>query len=114
MTPDNLDQIAFEILTNNYQPLMAHPERYLYYHKNYEAFHRMKELGFALQVNLLSVTGYYGKSVAKAAKYILENKLHDYVGTDLHHANHLRVLTDEKSIILFEKYLGDRVYNEFA
>jgi protein-tyrosine phosphatase len=111
--PEKLEKISFEININNYLPLMAHPERYPYYHKNYDAYFRMKELGFLLQVNLLSLTGYYGKNVAKAAKFILENKLADFVGTDLHHFNHLNVLTDTKSIALFEKYLGDRVYNSF-
>ena len=112
-SPNNLEQMSFEINTSNYQPIMAHPERYPYYHKNYPAYARLKELGFLLQVNLLSLTGYYGKTVAKAARYILDNKLADFVGTDLHHSNHLSVLTDVKSIELFEKYLGDRVYNEF-
>jgi tyrosine-protein phosphatase YwqE len=112
--PSKLEEISFEISVNNYQPLMAHPERYPYYHKNYEAYSRLKELGFLLQVNLLSLTGYYGKSVAKSAKYILDNGLADFVGTDLHHFKHLNVLTDTKSIDLFEKYLGDRVYNEFG
>jgi len=111
--PSKLEEISFEISVNNYQPLMAHPERYPYYHKNYGAYSRLKELGFLLQVNLLSLTGYYGKSVAKAAKYILDNNLADFVGTDLHHFKHLNVLTDTKSIDLFEKYLGDRIYNEF-
>jgi protein-tyrosine phosphatase len=111
--PEKLEEISFEINTNNYQPIMAHPERYPYYHHNYEAYSRLKELGFLLQVNLLSLTGYYGKTVAKAAKYILDNNLADFVGTDLHHFNHLNVLTDTKSIQLFEKYLGDKVYNEF-
>lgn len=112
-SPDNLEQIAFEILTSNYQPLMAHPERYFYFHKNYDAYYRLKELGFHLQVNLLSLTGYYGKSVAKAAKFIFDNNLADFTGTDLHHVNHLKVLTDSKSISLFEKYLGNRIYNDF-
>jgi tyrosine-protein phosphatase YwqE len=111
--PEKLEKISFEININNYQPLMAHPERYPYYHNNYDAYYRMKELGFLLQVNLLSLTGYYGKNVAKAAKFILENKLADFVGTDLHHFNHLNVLTDTKSIEIFEKYLGDRIFNEF-
>ena len=111
--PEKLEEISFEINTNNYQALMAHPERYPYYHKNYDGYSRLKELGFLLQVNLLSLTGYYGKTVAKAAKFILDNKLADFVGTDLHHSNHLAVLTDVKSIELFEKYLGDRIYNEF-
>src|SRR5665213_2156811 len=82
--PSRLEDISFEININNYQALMAHPERYPYYHKNYEAYNRLKELGFLLQVNLLSLTGYYGRAVAKAAKYILENNLADFVGTDLH------------------------------
>lgn len=111
--PEKLEEISFEINTNNYQPLMAHPERYPYYHSNYKAYSRLKDLGFLLQVNLLSLTGYYGKTVAKAAKYILDNDLADFVGTDLHHSRHLSILTDTKSIKLFEKYLGDRVYNEF-
>ena len=92
---------------------MAHPERYPYYHKNYDAYYRLKELGFSLQVNLLSLTGYYGKQVAKAAKFILEKDLVDFVGTDLHHFNHLKVLTDAESIQLFEKHLGHKVFNEF-
>lgn len=113
-SPTNLEQISFEINTNNYQPLMAHPERYPYYHKNYDAYYRLKELGFMLQVNLLSLTGYYGKNVAKAAKFILEKELVDFVGTDLHHFNHLKVLTDAKSVELFEKHLGNKMYNEFG
>lgn len=111
--PSKLEDISFEININNYQALMAHPERYPYYHRNYEAYNRLKELGFLLQVNLLSLTGYYGKNVARAAKYILENNLADFVGTDLHHFNHLNTLTDTKSIEIFEKYLGDKVYNVF-
>lgn len=110
--PDKLEEISFEILTNNYQPLMAHPERYHYYHKNYQMYERLKELGFLLQVNLLSLTGYYGKSVAKAARHIIDNGLADFVGTDLHHGNHLAALTDVRSVEIFEKYLGDRKYNE--
>ncbi|MDP4285513.1 MAG: CpsB/CapC family capsule biosynthesis tyrosine phosphatase [Bacteroidota bacterium] len=113
-SPGNLEKISFELNTNNYQPLMAHPERYHYYHKNYDAYYRLKELGFLLQVNLLSITGYYGKNVAKAAKYILKNDLADFVGTDLHHFTHLQVLTDTDSIKLFEKYFGNKMYNEFT
>lgn len=111
--PTKLEEISFEININHYVPLMAHPERYIYYHRNYDAYHRLKELGFLLQVNLLSLTGYYGKGAAKAARYIIENDLADFTGTDLHHFNHLKALTDTRSVGIFEKYLGDRVYNTF-
>ena len=112
-SPSNLEKIAFELNISGYSPLMAHPERYFYYHKNYSAYHRMKELGFLLQVNLLSITGYYGKAAAKAARYIIENDLADFIGTDLHHFNHLRALTDNRSREMFQKVLGNKVYNTF-
>lgn len=111
--PGNIEKIAFELSVNGYQPLMAHPERYFYYHKNYDAYHRMKELGFLLQVNLLSITGYYGKGAAKASKYIIENNLVDFIGTDLHHFKHLNAITDRRNRELFKKVLGDKVYNSF-
>jgi protein-tyrosine phosphatase len=111
--PNNIEKIAFELNINGYLPLMAHPERYFYYHKNYNVYHRMKELGFLLQVNLLSLVGYYGKSTAKAARYIVENNLHDFVGTDLHHFNHLNALTNPLSSEILHKLLGDRIFNKF-
>jgi len=112
-SPANLEKIAFELNINGYIPLMAHPERYHYYHKNYGAYHRMKELGFLLQVNLLSIAGYYGKASSKAAKYIIENNLADFVGTDLHHFNHLKALTDPHTRQILQQVLGNKVYNSF-
>ena len=90
--PMNVNEIVFEIITAGYKPILAHPERYFYYHKNFDEFFRLKELGFLLQINLLSITGYYGPPVAKAARFIFENDLADFVGSDLHHVRHLEAL----------------------
>jgi tyrosine-protein phosphatase YwqE len=109
----NLEEMAFEIITSGYQPIMAHPERYFYYHMDYENFFRLKELGFLLQVNLLSLTGYYGSPVAKAAKYILDKGLADFVGTDMHHTRHLNTLSDKHHISHIHHHLGEKVYNNF-
>jgi protein-tyrosine phosphatase len=111
--PNNLEQIAFEININNYLPLLAHPERYFHYHKNYDAYFGLQEMGFLLQVNLLSLTGYYGRAVTKAANFLFKNNLVDFVGTDLHHFNHLKALTNKRSREIFYKVLGDKVYNNF-
>jgi protein-tyrosine phosphatase len=112
--PDNLEEMAFEIITNGYQPIMAHPERYYFYHKNFDGFSRLKELGFLLQVNLLSLTGYYGAPAAKAAKYIFEKQLADLVGTDMHNERHLQALSKKENLSIFSKYLGNKVYNDFT
>ena len=110
--PDNLHEMVFSIITRGYQPVLAHPERYGYFHSDYDSFARLKDLGFHLQVNLLSLTGYYGKEVAKAAKYILSNGLASLVGTDLHHIRHLHAMQLSANRMIFEKYLGGKKWNE--
>ncbi len=110
---DNLHHIAFEMITSGYRPIMAHPERYHFYHQNYDGYSQLKDMGFLLQLNLLSVTGYYGKPVARAAKYLLANNLIDIVGSDLHHERHLEMLQNPKSLQIFNELLGDKKFNNF-
>jgi protein-tyrosine phosphatase len=107
----NLNEISFELVSRGYRPIMAHPERYFFYHNSYGEYAHLKDMGFLLQVNLLSLTGYYGKPVAKAAKYLFENNMVDLVGTDMHHDRHLAALQDKKNITIFQKYLSDKQYN---
>jgi len=109
---DNLHHIAFEIITSGYKPIMAHPERYHFYHQNFDSYSSLKDMGFLLQINLLSLTGYYGKPVAKAAKFILANGLADLVGTDMHHERHLQMLQNPKSLQLFYDVIGNKKFNE--
>jgi tyrosine-protein phosphatase YwqE len=72
--------------------VLAHPERYNFYHSKKEIYHRFKDQGCLLQVNLLSLIGYYGKSVQDAAHFLVQEKLVDLIGTDLHHQRHLEAM----------------------
>ena len=103
--PANLQEMLFHIITAGYQPVLAHPERYFYFHHDFEGYNWLKDLGFILQVNLLSLTGYYGKNVARAARYILDEGLAGFVGTDLHHGRHLSALQSVENQKLFNKYV---------
>lgn len=110
--PVNLEQITEYIIAEGYKPVLAHPERYHFYHYDYDIYYRLKEMGFLLQVNLLSLTGYYGKAVKKAARFIIEKNLAPLVGTDLHHRYHLSVLRNPETLTTLHKYLGNRTYND--
>ena len=110
--PYNVEQLLFRIITEGYEPILAHPERYGYYHDDFKHYNYLNEIGFLLQVNLLSLTGYYGKPAAKAAHYIIKNNLHSYVGTDLHHERHLDALSDNKNKILFNDIFNNKKLNE--
>lgn len=90
--PPQLHQWLFDIQAAGYQPVLAHPERYGYYHKNFEVYRQLKQQGCLLQVNLLSLTGYYGKHVQLAAEKLMAGGLADLTGTDLHHEKHLNAI----------------------
>lgn len=106
----NLHEIVFEILTNNYIPILAHPERYAFYHRDYSEYDKLKEIGFLFQVNLLSLIGYYGPQVAKSAKYLFDNGMVDFVGSDLHHERHLAAFQMPENLGLINRYLGGKAY----
>ena len=110
--PYNVEQLLFNTITEGYQPILAHPERYGYYHNDLKQYNYLNEIGFVLQVNLLSFTGYYGKPAAKAANYIIKNNLASFVGTDLHHERHLNALSDNKNRILFKEILNNKRFND--
>jgi len=88
----NIEQMIFNLQIKGYTVILAHPERYNFYHQAYEKIHRFHDMGVLLQLNLLSVTGYYGREVKIASDYLLKNKLYRLAGTDLHHQKHYNAL----------------------
>ncbi len=111
--PNNPEKMSFAIITEGYKPILAHPERYPYYYNDYKTYHRLSDLGFSLQVNLLSLTGYYGKEAAKAAIYMLKNDLVSYLGTDLHHDRHLEAFKTAFDKNFYRKHLAEKEWNVF-
>lgn len=90
--PSKVENFSFELQIAGYEPVLAHPERYMYYHKQMGFYEHLKDLGFELQLNLLSLTPYYGKEVQKVANHLLKNGMYDFACTDLHHQRHLDAL----------------------
>ncbi|UIR55970.1 protein tyrosine phosphatase [Sphingobacterium sp. SRCM116780] len=87
-----LFQTILDIQNLGYQPILAHPERYNYYHYNFNVYKQIKDAGCLLQLNLLSISRYYGVEVKSAALTMIKSGMYDFVGTDLHHERHLTAL----------------------
>lgn len=70
------------IMSEGYRPMLAHPERYRYLSdKDYQDF---KEMGVGFQLNLGSLTGYYGEASARKAEYLLKKGWYNAFGSDCH------------------------------
>lgn len=93
--PIQLYEIIMELISQGYQPILAHPERYNFYKNDYESFKRLKKAGCLFQMNLLSSTGYYGSGITEIADYLLKEKMYDFVGSDVHHQKHIQSFHSE-------------------
>lgn len=87
--PIQLYDIIFQIQLAGYTPVLAHPERYGFYHNNFKEFEKLKKSGCLFQLNLLSSVDYYGKNVTLCADKLLKNGFIDFVGSDVHHQKHI-------------------------
>lgn len=88
----SLKDVLFDMQMQGYQPIIAHPERYIYLEQNKEFYEELKDIGCLFQLNILSLAGYYGKTVQELAQYLLKKGQYDLVGTDLHSFRHLDAL----------------------
>lgn len=105
--PVNLKQTLFNLQINGYQPILAHPERYLYFAEEKKDYDELHEAGCFFQMNLLSLTGYYGKGPQDLAEYLIKKKYIDLLGSDLHHDRHLHMLRSSGPLNDQVKFLMD-------
>lgn len=90
----DLDEILFDLQVKNFTPIMAHPERFIYYAKKKDRYTQLHNSGILFQVNLLSFAGYFGKTARQNAEWLLNHNFIDMLGSDIHHHEHANVIAD--------------------
>jgi protein-tyrosine phosphatase len=90
--PVELKSVLFKLQIKGLQPVIAHPERYLYFGANREWYSEIKALGCLFQLNILSLSGFYGKAPVELAQYLIKQQYYNLIGTDLHHSHHIELL----------------------
>ena len=81
--PIDFENTLKDIRHKGYYPLLAHPERYAYIH-TLRDYQKLKEIGVRFQLNLLSLTGFYGKTAMEKSHKIMKSGMYDTFGSDLH------------------------------
>lgn len=107
---ENYMDIFLNLIDNGYRVILAHPERYIYFQKNFNELISMHDNGILFQVNLESVLGKYGVQAKKTIKKLLKFKVIDFVGSDIHHnKNNYSYIEESKN--KFRKYLSEDELN---
>ena len=93
MYEHGISDMLYEIMCAEYQPVIAHPERYEYANKN--VYFKWIDKRYKFQLNILSLAGAYGSTAVAKSHYLLKEGLYDYVGSDMHRlSNYERFLPE--------------------
>jgi protein-tyrosine phosphatase len=103
--PPNVIHTIQKLQDSGYKPILAHPERYGY--MNIEQLKTIRNWGCDLQLNTISLTGYYGKQAKKIAEEMIDNEMVDFISSDMHHPRHAAAFENALSMPYLEKLLFD-------
>lgn len=105
----DISDVLFGIIENGYMPILAHPERYIHYSR--ADFHAIKEKGILFQLNMPSLTDYYGEVIGQRARELFEEGLYDFVATDFHGVAQLQYISslvlDNQDLHRLEKLIDN-------
>ncbi|NER11513.1 Tyrosine-protein phosphatase YwqE [Muriicola jejuensis] len=88
----NLEESIGHIASYGFFPVLAHPERYVYWHGRKSTYHKYRKDNVRFQMNLLSLSDYYGMDIKREAHRLLSAGIYDFVGSDVHNLRHLEAL----------------------
>lgn len=112
MAPTDLKGMVLKMYAAGYQPVLAHPERYIFMHKDFSKYEMLKEMGVLFQLNINSLTGYYSKEVKKVAEELSNRGMVDFLGSDTHKMGQLeRLETMLNSPVLHDVYKNNTILN---
>ena len=94
--PKNLSELLFEMQVAGYKVILAHPERYVYWHQTFSEYEKLKDREVFFQLNTISLSGYYSLTTKKVSEKLIDAGMIDFLGSDLHSFQYLKLL--EKSL----------------
>ncbi|MCZ2277498.1 MAG: capsular biosynthesis protein [Bacteroidia bacterium] len=110
--PENIKEIIFNMQIKGYKPVLAHPERYPFWTRKFNEYESFKDSGVLLQINLNSLAGYYGMDAKKTAERLIDARMVDLAGTDLHKIEHITGLQNVRKEKYFSKLIELNLLNK--
>ena len=90
--PYNYKEQLFQLQLCGYQPVLAHPERYEYWHGKFSQYEKYFDQEIIFQLNINSLTGQYGPGVRRISERLIDKGMIQFLGSDCHHVGHLNLM----------------------
>ncbi len=104
--PPRLNESIWSMKEKGFSPVLAHVERYAYWHNNYDKIEEMINRGVKLQLNIGSLTGNYGPDVRFFAERLVNDEVIEFIGSDCHHIHHLEMIEIARKLPFFHKLIN--------
>ena len=103
------EEVFRDLISKGCKVILAHPERYLSFQKDFNYVYELEKIGVFFQSNIDSLVGRYGDGAKTMIKRLLKEKKIAFLATDIHHKKHdYNVWKEAKSIAL--KYITPEEY----
>ena len=87
----NMSRAIFNMRLAGYSPILAHPERYDFWHRDFSRYESMIDKDVHLQLNINSLTGQYGPDTKRISERLIDRGMVSFIGTDCHHLGHVQL-----------------------
>lgn len=101
--PKNAIDTIYELKIRGLRPIIAHPERYLFFIEKPSLINPFIEEGCLFQVNTGSIKGVFGKKVQKTASKYIDNNICNFIASDAHS-------TGKRCPGIDKDYIDDKLY----
>ena len=104
--PSVLLSIVFQMQTQGYKPVLAHPERYAFWYNDFSKYERLKDRGVLFQLNLVALSGAYGPQAKQIAEKLIDAGAYELLGSDCHNMNHVQAIHNTLTRPYLHKLIG--------
>jgi tyrosine-protein phosphatase YwqE len=104
--PVMLKQVVFQMQTQGYRPVLAHPERYAFWYNDLSRYTELKERGVLFQLNLVALSGAYGPKAREIAERLIDAGAYEFLGSDCHHMGHVEAIRNTLTRPYLHKLIG--------
>jgi len=100
-------ELFFQLMSEEIEPIIAHPERNSVFRKNPKLLYELLEMGVLAQANSGSFEGLYGSRTQEAAFQFLDWKFIHFLGSDAHNTQSMAPRLADSFFIIKDK-IGEK------
>lgn len=108
-SPEDIVYCLERLLEEGWTPVIAHIERYRKLHNEESVLRKLKDMGCLFQINVYSLFEEEDEEIKNAARFLVEKKMADFLGSDGHKTYHRPPRVEKGLEYLYDNFEKDYI-----